>query len=126
MGAVRTDRGRLALVLSPGTVGRVVQYRGFGAPEEIRTSDPQIRSLTVKQRSRRSKDRERPRRADLTRIAALDIDLRSQLSHRAPLPPRRFYAATFILLLPRRFHERNFEPDWEQQKALENNAFSRA
>jgi hypothetical protein len=25
-----------------------------------------------------------------------------------------------------RFHERNFEPDLEQQKALENDAFSRA
>ena len=43
-----------------------------------------------------------------------------------PLRPRRFYAATFLLPLPRRFHERNFRPNWEQQKALENDAFSRA
>jgi hypothetical protein len=43
-----------------------------------------------------------------------------------PCRPRRFYAATFFLPLPRRFHERNFEPGWEQQKALENDAFSRA
>jgi hypothetical protein len=37
------------------------RLNGVGAPEEIRTPDPQIRSLMVRQRSRRNKDRERPR-----------------------------------------------------------------
>jgi hypothetical protein len=40
--------------------------------------------------------------------------------------PRRFYAATFLVLLPRRFHERNFAPKSRQQKNLENIMFSRA
>jgi hypothetical protein len=40
--------------------------------------------------------------------------------------PRRSYAATFLPPLPRRFHERNFELKFRQQKALENEAFSRA
>jgi hypothetical protein len=39
-------------------------------------------------------------------------------SHRGQ--PRRFYAATFLPPLPRRFHERNFRPKSGQQKALEN------
>src|SRR6266566_2097240 len=40
--------------------------------------------------------------------------------------PRRFYAATFLLPLPRRFHEQNFGPKSGRQKALENITFSRA
>ena len=40
--------------------------------------------------------------------------------------PRRFYAATFLLPLPRRFHERKFASKYGQQKALENDIFSRA
>jgi hypothetical protein len=40
--------------------------------------------------------------------------------------PRRFHAAIFLLPLPRRFHERIFRSKAEQQKALENNMFSRA
>ena len=36
---------------------------------------------------------------------------------------RRFYAATFLLPLPRRFHERNFEPDLEQQKPSKTKRF---
>jgi hypothetical protein len=40
--------------------------------------------------------------------------------------PGRLYAATFLLPLPRRFHERHFRLRFGQQKALENNAFSRA
>jgi hypothetical protein len=48
-----------------------------------------------------------PRSGDLTRVAALAIDLQSQLSHCA--------LADFALRLSSgRFHERNFEPDWEQ------------
>jgi hypothetical protein len=43
-----------------------------------------------------------------------------------PLRPRRFHAATFLLPLPRRFHERKFGLKSAQQKALENCAFSRA
>jgi len=39
---------------------------------------------------------------------------------------RRSYAATFLLPLPRRFHERNFGPKFGQQKVLENDVFSRA
>jgi hypothetical protein len=39
---------------------------------------------------------------------------------------RRLYAATVLPPLPRRFHERNFGPNSEPQKALENDAFSRA
>ncbi|HVQ71744.1 MAG TPA: hypothetical protein VMT08_30005 [Bradyrhizobium sp.] len=55
-------------------------------------------------------------------MAVLAIDLRSQLSHRAPSA-----IADFTLRLSScRFHERNFQADWEQQKALENDAFSRA
>jgi hypothetical protein len=63
-----------------------------------------------------------PASRDLTRVAALAIELRSQLSHRAPSA-----LADFTLRLSScRFHERNFQPNWEQQKALENDAFSRA
>jgi hypothetical protein len=40
--------------------------------------------------------------------------------------PRRFHAATFLLPLPRRFHERNFGPKSAQQKAIENDVFSMA
>jgi len=54
--------------------------------------------------------------------AAVAIDLRSQLSHRTP-----FAVADFTLRLSFwRFHEPNFQPNWEQQKALENDALSRA
>jgi hypothetical protein len=35
----------------------------------------------------------------------------------APLPPSPIYAATFLLPLPRRFHERNLQPNSEQQKS---------
>jgi hypothetical protein len=34
--------------------------------------------------------------------------------------PRRTYAATFLLPLPRRFHERNFGSKFEQQRAIKN------
>src|SRR5712664_3266619 len=54
----------------------------------------------------------------------IDTPITIESLHRSK--PRRFYAATFLLPLPWRFHERNFEPDREQQKALENEAFSRA
>jgi len=53
-----------------------------GAPEEIRTPDPQIRSSTVRQRSRRSKYRGRLHEPLADVSWALAIDLRSQLSHR--------------------------------------------
>jgi hypothetical protein len=55
----------------------------------------------------------------LIRNAALSIDLRSQLSRRAP-----FLLADFTLrLFFCRFHERNYELDWEQQNALETMRF---
>jgi len=55
-----------------------------------------------------------------------DDSLRSQLSHDAARYPRRFYAATSVLPLPRRFHAQNFHLNSGQQKALENDALSRA
>jgi len=58
-----------------------------GAPEEIRTPDPQIRSLPVRQHSRRSKIVNGRASRDLTWVAVLAIDPRSQLSHRTPPPP---------------------------------------
>jgi hypothetical protein len=40
--------------------------------------------------------------------------------------PRRSYAATSFPPLPRRFHDRNFELKFRQQKTLKNKTFSRA
>jgi site-specific DNA recombinase len=60
--------------------------------------------------------------ADGDECSALRITIES--SRRTQL--RRFHAATFLLPLPRRFHERNLEPKSGQQKALENYVFSRA
>jgi hypothetical protein len=86
-------------------------YGNSGAPGTIRTSDPQIRSLTVRQGSRRSRDRERPReqRFDVSCGARHRPAITIESSR--PFRPRRFYASTFLLPLPRHFHQRNFKPD---------------
>jgi hypothetical protein len=60
--------------------------------------------------------------ADGDERSALRITIES--SRRTQL--RRFHAATFLLPLPRHFHERNLKPKSGQQKALENGVISRA
>ncbi|MGY4282387.1 hypothetical protein ACVWXO_001607 [Bradyrhizobium sp. LM2.7] len=95
--------------------GNVRDFVRTGAPEEIRTTDPQIRGLTVK-------------RAQSVQGVDAGVGYEQMITieslRRAEL--RRFDAATFLLPLPRRFHERNFRLKSGQQKALENEAFSRA
>jgi hypothetical protein len=80
-------------------------------PENVRV---QIRSLTVK-------------RAQSVQGVDAGVGYEQMITieslRRAEL--RRFDAATFLLPLPRRFHERNFGPKSRQQKALENIIFSR-
>jgi hypothetical protein len=63
-------------------------------------------------------DRDADDGARTTRLITIESLRRGQL--------RRFHAATFLLPLPRRFHERNFGPKSAQQKAIENDVFSMA
>jgi hypothetical protein len=89
-----------------------------GAPEEIRTPSLPPHSLLVK----RARSARQNRDISGSARSSFSITIKSLRRGQS----RRFYAATFLLPLPRRFHERNFGPEFGQQKALENGVFSRA
>jgi hypothetical protein len=59
-------------------------------------------------------------------LAALEMEQLITIESLRRGLPHRFHAATFLLPLPRRFHERIFGSKAEQQKALENDVFSSA
>jgi hypothetical protein len=67
-----------------------------------------------------------PATALLDRSARSAMRYRSQLSHRAARNSADFTLRLSSGPLPRRFHERNFGPKSKQQKAIENETFSRA